>query len=130
MQAVLTEPGGMILFSAVPISDPIRAELEADGSVIVEGVAVPEIPERGGYLCIAVDDPKRYLVFEDKDQARAQGYEPTGSPYGLIPSEKRWKSYLKGLKELLAIASQTDETDDDDELWESVMANLRRPEYP
>ena len=127
MQAVHMSPGGMILFSAVPIPDPIRAELEADGAEIVEGIPIPEVPDRGGYLCVAVDDPKRYQVFENKDQARAQGYEPTGSPYGVIPSEKRWASYMKGWKSLRAIASRTDETDTD-EAWDSVMANLRRPD--
>jgi hypothetical protein len=119
----------MILFSAVPIPDPIRAELEADGAEIVEDVPIPEIPDRGGYLSVAVDDPKRYQVFEDKDQARAQGYEPTGSPYGVIPSVRRWDSYLKGLRGFRAIASRTDETDTD-EAWDSIMASLRRPDYP
>jgi hypothetical protein len=127
MQAVHMSPGGMILFSTIPVPKAIRAELEADGAEIVEGVPIPEIPDRGGYLCVALDDPKRYLVFQDKEEARGQGYMPTGSPYGVIPSEKRWNSYMKGWKSLRAIASRTDETDTD-EAWDSVMANLRRPD--
>jgi hypothetical protein len=129
MQAVYMKPGKMIQFSTVPVSEAIRAELEGEGAEIVEGVTVPEIPERGGYLCVAVGDPKCFQVFPDKEQARARGFEPTGGPYGVKRSEKDWKSFLKGSKELLAIASQTDETDTD-EAWDSVMANLRRPDYP
>ena len=127
MQAVHMSPGGMILFSAVPIPDPIRAELEAEGASIVEDVTIPEIPERGGYLCVAVDDPKRFLVVQNRDDAKALGYVPIKRPYGVIPSEKNWKSFLSGRKVLMAIASQTDETDTD-EIWDSIMANLRRPD--
>ena len=127
MQAVHLSPGGMILFSAIPIPAPIRAELEEDGAEIIEDVPIPEIPERGGHLCVSVDDPKRFHVFATRDEARALGYKPLGVPYGVIPSEKRWRSFLKGSKELLTIASKTDETDTD-EGWDSVMANLRRPD--
>ena len=129
MQAVHMRPGGMILFSTIPVPDPIRAELEADGAEIVEDVSLPEVPERGGHLCVSVDDPKRYQVFATRDEARALGYKPLGVPYGVIPSEKRWKSFLERTKKTMAIASRTDETDTD-EAWDSIMANLRRPDYP
>jgi hypothetical protein len=126
MQAARLNRDGMILFSEVPIPGPIRAELEGEhGAVILDDVSIPEIPERGGFLCVAVDDPKRFIVVERKDQAAALGCVPLGKPYGVIHSEKNWKSFLSGLKGLMAIASRTDETDTD-EGWDSVMANLTR----
>jgi hypothetical protein len=128
MQAAQLHGDGMILFSEVPITGQIRAELEGEyGAVILDDVAIPEIPERGGYLCVSLEDPKRFVVVERKDQAAALGCVPVGKPYGVIPSEKNWKSYLSELKALMAIASRTDETDTD-EAWDSVMANLRRPD--
>ncbi len=126
MQAARLNGDGMILFSTEPIPDSIRAELARDhDAVILEDVSPPEIPERGGYLCVAIDDPNRFVVVERKEQAEALGCVPTGKPYGVIPSEKQWKSFLKTAKVFLAIASKTDETDTD-EAWDSVMANIRR----
>ena len=129
MQAVHLSPGGMILFSEVPVPESIRTELIEDGAEIVEDVSLPGIPERGGHICVSVADPKRFQVFDTRDEARAQGFEPLERPYGLKSSEKEWQSFLSGRKEWLAIASRTDETDTD-EAWDSIMASLRRPDYP
>jgi hypothetical protein len=129
MQAVHLRPGEMIQFSTIPVPESIRAELIEDGAEIIEDVTFPGIPERGGHICVSVDDPKRFQVFDTREEARAQGFEPLEVPYGLKSSEKQWRSFLKGSKEMKAIASQTDETDTD-EAWDSIMANLRRPDYP
>jgi hypothetical protein len=116
----------MILFSTEPIPSSIRAELERDhDAVILDNVSLGEVPERGGYLCVAVDDPNRFIVVERKEQAQALGYEPIGKPYGFIREEKGWERFLAISKEFLAISLKTDETDTD-EAWDSVMANLRR----
>jgi hypothetical protein len=126
MQAVRLNRDGMILFSTISIPEAIRAELVADHeAVILDDVTPPEIPERGGYLCVSVDDPKHFVVVELRDQAKALGCLPTGKPYGVIHSVKAWKKFLSTLNGFMAIASRTDETDTD-EAWDSVMANLRR----
>jgi hypothetical protein len=117
----------MILFSEWPVTGPVRDELEAQGAEIVEDVSLPEVPERGGHLCVSVADPKRFLVFDRREEARASGYEPLGRPYGVIPSEKQWKSFLTERGALRAIASRTDESDTD-ATWDGIMASLRRPE--
>jgi hypothetical protein len=126
MQAARFNGDGMILFSTEPIPEAIRAELERDhDAVILEDVSLGEVPERGGYLCVAVDDPTRFVVVEHKEEAQAFGCVPTGKPYGFIRHGKDWGRYLSIAKEFLAIASRTDETDTD-EAWDSVMANITR----
>ena len=131
MQIVHLNPGGMIMFSAIPVPDDLRADLEADGAEIVEDVTFPGIPDQGGHLCVSLADPKRFQVFPTREEARAAGFEPLNRPYGLKTSEKQWRSYLKGLKEMIASLSRFDGEDTTtDEEWDSIMANLRRPDYP
>ena len=129
MQAVHLDPGGMIQFSTIPIPASIRAELIEGGAEIIEDVTFPGIPERGGHLCQSVEDPKRFQVFATREEARARGFKPLNVPYGLKSSEQQWRSFLDGSKKLMAIASRTDETETD-EMWDEIMANLRRPDYP
>jgi hypothetical protein len=116
MQAAKFEHFGMMLFSTVPIPEPIKNELrETLGGEFLEGVTLEEFPviheakDRGeevpqALLCVSRSSPRRYEVIPYLDQVAPRGFEPSGLTHNVMRSEEGWKTFLDTMKSLTAHA--------------------------